>query len=135
MTWSLYQADGFGGGTTFPLSSVITLAVGFVAFLRRLDRIKHEIMGNQQFCYLFAVGVIYHAEGQGIGPVLLQPGMDYADKHGLPCYLESTSSRNVPFYESLGFKAERTIHCDEKDSSTPVMTIMVRPPRGAPTTH
>ena len=42
------------------------------------------------------------AQGQGAGGKLIQVGIDRATKLGLPCYLESSNPKNVPFYERVG---------------------------------
>jgi GNAT superfamily N-acetyltransferase len=58
--------------------------------------------------YLSIVGVSPLAQGQGLGQRLLAPTLAEADAAGAPCYLETFSSRNVAFYERLGFRTERT---------------------------
>lgn len=39
-----------------------------------------------------------------MGGALLTPIFQRADQEGLPCYLETFVSANVPFYEHRGFK-------------------------------
>ncbi len=54
--------------------------------------------------YLELLGVAPQHQGQGIGKALLLPILQRADAEGLPCYLETFTERNVPFYESSGFR-------------------------------
>ncbi len=53
--------------------------------------------------YLWGLGVKPSRQGQGIGGMLMQPVLARADVDHLPCYLETTNERNVPFYEKHGF--------------------------------
>lgn len=53
--------------------------------------------------YLASVGVRPDRQGRGLGTAVLEPGLAYADRAQLPCYLESSHERNVPLYERLGF--------------------------------
>ena len=54
--------------------------------------------------YLNTVGVEPSLAGQGHGGAIIRHTLDLADGGGHPCYLESSSSRNVPLYERLGFE-------------------------------
>jgi len=54
--------------------------------------------------YLNTVGVEPSLTGQGHGGAIIRHTLDLADSDGHPCYLESSSSRNVPLYERLGFE-------------------------------
>ena len=54
--------------------------------------------------YLWGLGVKPSRQGQGIGGMLMQPVLARADSDRLPCYLETTNEKNVPFYEKHGFK-------------------------------
>ncbi len=54
--------------------------------------------------YLFLLGAAVH--GNGTGSALLQPVLERCDADGLPAYLESSSARNVSFYERHGFRLQ-----------------------------
>jgi ribosomal protein S18 acetylase RimI-like enzyme len=54
--------------------------------------------------YLFLLGVEPERQGQGIGGRLIAPVIARADAQGLPCYLETSKERNVPFYQKHGFE-------------------------------
>jgi hypothetical protein len=42
---------------------------------------------------------------RGLGATVLRPILERCDREQLPAYLESTNPRrDIPFYESLGFK-------------------------------
>ncbi|WP_371096287.1 GNAT family N-acetyltransferase [Streptomyces sanglieri] len=54
--------------------------------------------------FLNTVGVTPEAQGQGIGSAVLVPGIEAAALAGYPVFLETSSERNVKFYERLGFE-------------------------------
>ena len=54
--------------------------------------------------YLNTVGVQPSLAGQGHGGAIIGHTLDLADVDGQPCYLESSSPRNILLYERLGFE-------------------------------
>ncbi len=52
---------------------------------------------------LASVGVSRHQQGRGLGAAALAPGLARADADGLPVHLETSSQRNLRFYQRLGF--------------------------------
>jgi len=54
--------------------------------------------------YLALIGIDPSQQGHGLGGALLKPMLARADAEGLPCYLETVESKNVPFYQKHGFK-------------------------------
>ena len=54
--------------------------------------------------YLNTVGVQPPLAGQGHGGAIIGHTLNLADVDGQPCYLESSSPRNIPLYERLGFE-------------------------------
>ena len=65
-------------------------------------------------------------QGQGLGTALMEAAIARIDADGRPAYLESSSPRNVPFYQRFGFEIVGEI----KTETSPVLTPMVRPGRG-----
>ena len=59
--------------------------------------------------YLAYVGVSPLCQGQGIGSALIKPVLQKADEEGIPCYLETGSPDNLPFYQKYGFKVTKQI--------------------------
>ncbi|MFI0976265.1 GNAT family N-acetyltransferase [Streptomyces sp. NPDC021093] len=53
--------------------------------------------------FLNTVAVSPEAQGQGLGSAVLAPGIEAAARAGHPAFLETSSERNVAFYEGLGF--------------------------------
>jgi GNAT superfamily N-acetyltransferase len=77
---------------------------------------------------LHSAAVTPSAQGAGAGTRLLRAALERADADGAPAHLESSSARNVPFYERLGFAVVADVPLAGRG---PVMRAMVRPPGGA----
>ncbi len=100
---------------------------GHANYLRIVDFMAPraaEVVGESAW-YLSILGVSPRAQGQGLGSRLLQPTLLEADRAGNICYLETFSSRNIRFYERLGFVRVAS-HLEPVTSSE--YWIMVRQP-------
>ena len=75
--------------------------------------------------YLPFVGVEPMQQSRGLGARLLRPMLERCDHERLPAYLESTNPRNVPFYESLGFRRVGMI----QSGTSPEVAPMLREPQ------
>lgn len=53
--------------------------------------------------YLGVVATRPAHQGRGLGAQLIRDVLDMCDADGVPAYLESSNSRNLPFYYRLGF--------------------------------
>ncbi len=85
-----------------------------------------EVPGPHWFLPL--LGVDPPLQGKGVGSALLRPILERADIDGLPAYLWTAKSRNVPFYQRHGF--EVVTEGVEPTSGVRFWT-MRRPPQGA----
>ncbi len=74
----------------------------FPAFMR-LGASTEQNHPREPHWYLQAVGVHPRAQRQGWGSRALEAGLERADTHRLPCYLETSDPDNEPFYRRLGF--------------------------------
>jgi GNAT superfamily N-acetyltransferase len=79
----------------------------FTETYRHFEHIHNQCMVGPHW-YLALLGVAPHRQGQGIGGALLTPGLQRADREGLPCYLETFVAGNVPFYAHRGFHVVET---------------------------
>jgi ribosomal protein S18 acetylase RimI-like enzyme len=57
--------------------------------------------------YLQVIGVSPEAQGLGVGGRLLEPALGLADRDRIPCYLETSNEKAVPFYLRTGFEIDR----------------------------
>jgi GNAT superfamily N-acetyltransferase len=78
--------------------------------------------------YLSVLGTDPEQQGKGVGGVLIRQVTDRCDGIGLPCYLESSKERNVPYYERFGFKVTGETRLG-KDQSGPPIWFMWRDPQ------
>lgn len=53
--------------------------------------------------FLATVGVDPQAQGRGLGAAVIRPGLEAAERAGVPAFLETSEADNVRFYERLGF--------------------------------
>lgn len=75
--------------------------------------------------YLPLIGIDPAHQGKGLGSALMRHVTDICDRDGVPAYLESSSLRNVPLYERLGFEVTGTIQA----GGSPTIVPMLRKPR------
>ena len=82
------------------------LGIGPARILRTLRR--ETLVKNHQpkvpFIHLWFIGVAPQVQGRGEGSQMLRELSEYAAKKNLPICLETSTERNLPLYERLGFK-------------------------------
>jgi GNAT superfamily N-acetyltransferase len=91
------------------------------ALFARMD----EFHLREPHWYLPLIAADPARQGQGLGTALMEAAIGRIDADGRPAYLESSSPRNVPFYQRFGFECSGEIKTD----TSPVLTPMVRPGR------
>jgi GNAT superfamily N-acetyltransferase len=64
--------------------------------------------------------------GKGLGAEVTAPGLAECDRNGWPAFLNSTTPRNHPFYERLGFAPLATV---QPGAGAPTIHPMWREPR------
>ena len=88
-----------------------------------------EQMGNfhpeEPHWYLPLIGVDPRFQSRGVGSILMKHALAICDREGVAAYLESSSPRNIPFYERHGFDILGEI----QHGDSPVMAPMLRKPR------
>jgi GNAT superfamily N-acetyltransferase len=80
----------------------------FVRASRSLNALA-KLHPREPHWYLFAVGVVPEATGQGRGTALLAPVLGRCDDERLPAYLEASSGDNARLYARLGFQPREEI--------------------------
>ena len=93
--------------------ATVPLRIGWRAFVR-FGR-ANDVMGRihkkcvpEPHWYLLIVGVDPEFQGRGLGSALVNEGLARADEARCPCYLETSDTRNLPWYERHGFKVVGT---------------------------
>lgn len=75
--------------------------------------------------YLASLGTAVDQQGRGIGGALMRPVLEHCDAEGIPCYLESSKERNVPFYRRHGFEVVEELRVPDDG---PLLWTMWREP-------
>lgn len=78
--------------------------------------------------YLWIVGTNPKQQGKGLGSRVVGEMLKQLDERNMPAYLETTSEKNIPFYQRLGFKTVRRLGID--DDMCPPIWAMWRVPGG-----
>ncbi len=93
----------------------------------RVQRAMEKRHPREPHFYVRTVGVRTALQGQGVGPMLMQPTLERADSAGLPTYIEASSERSAALYERLGFLHMGVFELPE---GGPPVWPMRRPPAG-----
>jgi GNAT superfamily N-acetyltransferase len=70
----------------------------------RAMNVAARVHPREPHWYLFAIGVVPEATGQGRGSALLEPVLERCDSEGAPAYLEASTPDNARLYARLGFE-------------------------------
>jgi GNAT superfamily N-acetyltransferase len=76
---------------------------GGVRYARFWDWLGAHLPGEPCW-FLDLVAVAPAAQGRGLGRRLVTHGLALARADGCPAFLETSTPRNIPFYQSLGFQ-------------------------------
>jgi ribosomal protein S18 acetylase RimI-like enzyme len=79
-----------------------------------VQKVHAEIMTEPHW-YLWVIAVDPDKQGQGVGSLLIQPGLDYAVSQQLSSYVETHDEANLPFYRKHGFELLREEQVPESD--------------------
>lgn len=93
----------------------------------RVQRAVEEAHPKERHAYLAMIGIAPTAQGQGVGGLLLNDGLDHVDSFGLPTYLECEQHLRS-YYERAGFQVRHTISAPKGE--VPDQLGMWRDPTG-----
>jgi ribosomal protein S18 acetylase RimI-like enzyme len=82
----------------------------------RFEQIGNKVGASEPaspHCEVLWIALIPQARGKGIGGSLLQPALNSSDTNKVGCYLVSSNSRNISFYERHGFRKVSPIQVSE----------------------
>ncbi len=86
---------------------LIFKCIGIENVIKTLKREKiiNSVHPQTPFSYLWFIGVALKDQNEGIGSKLLNSILDYYDKQNRPVYLETSTVRNLPWYNKFGFQS------------------------------
>ena len=111
-----------------------TALFGAVLFKLEAKRHRHAPTAH----HLQLLGTSPDHQSKGLGATAMMIGIRRAEQQGVPCYLESSNPKNVPFYKRHGFKIVEEYYHWEAEGAVdgdgqpvkgrgPVATLMLRP--------
>lgn len=71
--------------------------------MKRESKIK-ELQPKELMYYLWFIGVVPDQQNMGLGSSLIKQVMEEAHSKQRPVYLETSTLKNIPWYEKFGFK-------------------------------
>lgn len=77
---------------------------GNISKALKREKLISSIQPKIQMAYLWFIGVDPVAQGRGSGSKLLQEIIDYSNSNNRPIYLETSTVKNLPWYEKFGFE-------------------------------
>ena len=69
----------------------------------------HKEFAPNEHWYLQVIGVDLQHQGKGYGIALMKYMLEKIDDHRIPVYLETSTEKNVKFYEKFEFKVMKEI--------------------------
>ena len=96
---------------TFKFIFRVSGITGIDRALKREKYIKSFHPQDQEYIYIWFIGVDASQQGKGVGSQLLQHMIDKSVAEQIPVYLETSVEKNLPFYQKHGFEV---FHVEEK---------------------
>lgn len=91
------------GGPPLPKESLRHFTAEVVERFTALGETMDAAHPEEPHWYLGVVATRPVHQGRGLGARLIRRVLEVCDEEGVPAYLESSNSRNLPFYYRLGF--------------------------------
>jgi ribosomal protein S18 acetylase RimI-like enzyme len=127
-TWRYIRAGFLPLPVRMGIRQFLTRTMKSDDLVHQVHQVHQEIMPERHW-YLWAIAVDPDRQGQGIGTLLVRPGLARADAERLPSYGETHDERNMAFYTKLGFELVRTVQVPDSDLR---FWCFVREPGGSP---
>jgi GNAT superfamily N-acetyltransferase len=85
---------------------LILFCVGFSGIQKTLSResLIKKIQPKEKMSYIWFIGAEKSNQHSGIGSKLLKEIIEEGNSKNLPIYLETSTLKNLPWYEQFGFK-------------------------------
>jgi ribosomal protein S18 acetylase RimI-like enzyme len=86
---------------------LLSIPTGTLLRMQRVEKALNALRRRNapgDFSYLALLGVAPQQQGRGHAKRLLRAMLDELDEQGQACYLETENQKNVPLYQSFGFR-------------------------------
>jgi ribosomal protein S18 acetylase RimI-like enzyme len=80
------------------------IGIGNISKTLKREKLISNIQPKIPMSYLWFIGVDPTTQNQGIGSKLLQEIIDFSNNDNRPIYLETSTIKNLPWYEKFGFE-------------------------------
>ncbi len=97
--WQLIRSGGFKlfRKVGYKVTSKMMPVNDYVTAMRRKN-------AGDRYLHLEILAVEPNFQGRGYAKKLLEPMFEQLDSEKLPCFLETATEQNVPFYQNFGFE-------------------------------
>jgi GNAT superfamily N-acetyltransferase len=82
----------------------VTGVDGIAKALRRESYINQYHPQDQEFLYIWFIGLEKTEQGKGIGSAMLQEVLNKSNKEQIPVYVETSNEKSLNFYKKHGFE-------------------------------
>ena len=82
----------------------VTGVDGIAKALRRESYINQYHPQDEEFLYIWFIGLEKTEQGKGIGSAMLQEVIDKSNKEKIPVYVETSNESSLNFYKKHGFE-------------------------------
>ncbi|MER3434950.1 MAG: GNAT family N-acetyltransferase [Leptolyngbya sp. ERB_1_1] len=113
-TWSKLWQAVVSGLITVPFYLRWDRIGDLVSFITTEVRLQRKTASEPHW-HLALLGVSPECQGQGIGGKLLQPVLQEADRTNMPCYLETSTTAAVRFYQRHEFEIVQQVKIADRD--------------------
>lgn len=80
------------------------VGIGNIDKTLKREKLISSIQPKIPMAYLWFIGVDPDTQGRGVGSNLLQEIIDYCNTNNRPIYLETSTVKNLSWYEQFGFE-------------------------------
>ncbi len=93
----------------------VKLALSGIGIDRVITVLKRETMiksnhPKEPFAYLWFIGVNPEEQNKGIGSSFIQEVIQECERKNRPIYLETSTQKNIPFYQKFGFEIFQSLN-------------------------
>ncbi|WP_019854313.1 GNAT family N-acetyltransferase [Actinopolyspora mortivallis] len=124
--WTTPESTGVGAVFAELTGRFVELAGDRWEYFERAETALAPHRPRDPVWFLGSVGVDPSQQGRGLAGVVIRPGLQEADRAGVPSFLETSDERNVEIYRRFGFEVQTEVQVPD---GGPLTWTMWRAPR------